>query len=152
MTLFWLLKPTGLHSIQTTLALKTWPTTKKVDKFQPRSEGSLLPDLRSERERPWKTLVTCLPKSGRLQTNDLGEGQVTVRFVSTERRQVSAAVKLCTWTDLERRQQCTKSFDSKNVTSCRISGCWWDVYQWCFHLAHAMEIAEDSPFVQSKVI
>ena len=87
-----------------TLALKTWPTTKKVDKFQPRSEGSLLPDLRSERERPWKMLVTCLPESGRLQTNDLGKGQVTVRFVSTERRQVSAAVKLCTWTDLERRQ------------------------------------------------
>ena len=96
-----------LHS-DDTLALKTWSTTKKVDKLQPRSEGSLLPDLRSERkrerERPWKTLVTCLPESGRLQTNDLGEGQVTVRFVSTDRRQVSAAVKLCTWTDLERRQ------------------------------------------------
>ena len=94
-----------LHS-DDTLALKTWPTTKKVDKFQPRSEGSLLPDLLSkrERERPWKTLVSRLPISGRLQTNDLGEGQVTVRFVSTERRQVSAAVKLCTWTDLERRQ------------------------------------------------
>ena len=54
-----------------------------------------------ERERPWKTLVTCLPESGRLQTNDLGEGQVSVRFVSTERRQVSAAIKLCTWPDLE---------------------------------------------------
>ena len=39
-----------LHS-DDTLALKTWPTTKKVDKLQPRSEGSLLPDLRSERER-----------------------------------------------------------------------------------------------------
>ena len=49
-----------------------------------------------ERERPWKTLVTCLPESGRLQTNDLGEGQVSVRFVSTERRQLSAAMKLCT--------------------------------------------------------
>ena len=48
-----------------------------------------------ERERPWKTLVTCLPESGRLQTNDLGEGQVSVRFVSTERRRVSAAIKLC---------------------------------------------------------
>ena len=64
----------------------------------PRSQGSLPPALRSEREReiPWKTLVTCLPESGRLQTNDLGEGQVSVRFVSTERRQVSAAMKLCT--------------------------------------------------------
>jgi len=49
-----------------------------------------------ERERPWKTLVKCLPESGRLQTNDLGEGQVSVIFVSTERRQVSAAMKLCT--------------------------------------------------------
>ena len=47
-----------------------------------------------ERERPWKTLVTCLPESGRLQTNDLGERQVSVRFVSTER----------TWPDLERRK------------------------------------------------
>ena len=64
---------------------------------QPRSQGSLLPALRSERERPWKTLVTCLPESGRLLTNDLGEGQViSVRFVSTERTQVSAAIKLCT--------------------------------------------------------
>ena len=33
-------------------------------------------------------LVTCLPDSGRLQTNDLGEGQVSVRFVSIERRQL----------------------------------------------------------------
>ena len=49
-----------------------------------------------ERERPWKTLVTCLPESGRLQTNDLGEGQVSVTFVSTERRRVSAAIKLRT--------------------------------------------------------
>ena len=39
-----------LHS-DDTLALKIWPTTKKVDKLQPRSEGSLLPDLRSERKR-----------------------------------------------------------------------------------------------------
>ena len=45
-----------------------------------------------ERERPWKTLVTCLPESGRLQTNDLGKGQVSVRFVPTDRRQVSVAV------------------------------------------------------------
>ena len=49
-----------------------------------------------ERERPWKTLVTCLPESVRLQTNDLGKGQVSVRFVSKERKQVSAAMKLCT--------------------------------------------------------
>ena len=63
---------------------------------QPRSQGSLLPALRSERERPWKTLVACLPESGRLQRNDLGERQVSVRFVSTERRQVTAAIKLCT--------------------------------------------------------
>ena len=83
-----------------------------LDQYQPRSQGSFLPALRSEREkererereggrerereRHWKTLVTCLSESGRLQTNDLGEGQVSVRFVSTERRQVSAAMKLCT--------------------------------------------------------
>ena len=35
---------------------------------------------------PWKTLVACLPESGRLQTNDLGERQVSVSFVSKERR------------------------------------------------------------------
>ena len=63
---------------------------------QPCSQGSLLPALRSERERPWKTLVTCLSESGRLQTNDLGEGQVSVRCVSSEHRQVRAAMKLCT--------------------------------------------------------
>ena len=49
-----------------------------------------------ERERPWKTLVMCLPESGRLQTNDLWEWQVSVRFVFTEHKQVSAAMKLCT--------------------------------------------------------
>jgi len=37
-------------------------------------------------ERPWLGLVTCLPESGRLQTNDLGEGRISVRFVSTKRR------------------------------------------------------------------
>ena len=68
----------------------------KYQTEQPHSQGSLLPALRSKRERPWKTLVMCLPESGRLQTNDLGEGQVSVRFVSTERRRVSAAIKLCT--------------------------------------------------------
>ena len=30
--------------------------------------------------------------------------RLSVRFVSTERRQVSAAMKLCTWPDLERRE------------------------------------------------
>ena len=37
-------------------------------------------------ERPWLGLVTCLPESGRLQTNDLGEGWISARFVSTKRR------------------------------------------------------------------
>ena len=37
-------------------------------------------------ERPWLGLVTCLPESGRLQTNDLGEGRISVRFVSTKCR------------------------------------------------------------------
>ena len=57
---------------------------------------SYLPYGAREGERPWKTLVTCLPESGRLQTNDLGEGQVSVTFVSTEHRRVSAAIKLRT--------------------------------------------------------
>ena len=49
-------------------------------------------------ERCWLGLVTCLPESGRLQTNNLGEGQISVRFVSKEHRQVSgsAHMKLCT--------------------------------------------------------
>ena len=32
-------------------------------------------------ERPWLGLVTCLPESGGLQTKDLGEGRISVRFV-----------------------------------------------------------------------
>ena len=40
---------------------------KKKQQVQPRSQ--VLPV-----ERPWLGLVTCLPESGRLQTNDLGEG------------------------------------------------------------------------------
>ena len=45
-----------------------------------------------------------------------------------------------------------KILDSESVTFCRISGCQSDVYQRCFRLAPATEIAEDSPFVQSKII
>ena len=37
-------------------------------------------------ERPWLSLVTCLPESERLQTNVFGEGQISVRFVSAKRR------------------------------------------------------------------
>ena len=36
-------------------------------------------------ERPWLGLVAFLPESGRLQTNDLGEERISVRFVSAER-------------------------------------------------------------------
>ena len=57
----------------------------------PTSFSGFSPTLPTERE-----MATCLPESGRLQTNDLGEGQVTVRFASTERRQVREAMKLCT--------------------------------------------------------
>ena len=66
--------------------------------LQPRSQGSLLPAPWSERERdPGKRWSrACLPESGRLQTNDLEKGQVSVRFVPTDRRQVSVAMKLCT--------------------------------------------------------
>ena len=37
-------------------------------------------------DRPWLGMALCLPESGRLQTNDLGEGQISVRFVSAECR------------------------------------------------------------------
>ena len=37
-------------------------------------------------KRPWLGLVLCLPESGRLQTNGLEEGQISVRFVSSECR------------------------------------------------------------------
>ena len=47
-------------------------------------------------ERPWLGLVTCLQESGRLQTNDLGEGRISVRFVSTKRRR-RGQWKLCIW-------------------------------------------------------
>ena len=77
---------------------------KSTFSFQPRSQGSLLPALRSERER--EILENAGHVSPRIWdiTNDLGEGQVSVRFVCTERRQVNAALKLCTWPDLERRK------------------------------------------------
>ena len=57
----------------------------------PTSFSGFSPTRPTERE-----MATCFPESGRLQTNDLGEGQVTVRFASTERRQVREAMKLCT--------------------------------------------------------
>ena len=38
---------------------------------QHRSQGSLLPDPWSERERPWKTLVTCLPGEKKTQEGSL---------------------------------------------------------------------------------
>ena len=41
-------------------------------------------------------MVTCLPESGRLQENDLREGQVSVRFVSTE-HQCSHETVYLTW-------------------------------------------------------
>ena len=42
---------------------------KKSNRFNLVPRFSLLPV-----ERPWLGLVTCLPESGRLQTNDLKEG------------------------------------------------------------------------------
>ena len=72
-------------------------------KSQPRSQGSLLPALRSERER--ETLENAghvSPRILEITNKRFGGGEVSVRFVSTERRQVSAAMKLCTWPDPER--------------------------------------------------
>ena len=45
-------------------------------------------------ERLWLGLVTCLPEFGRLQTNDMGEGWISVRFVSAKRRR-RGQWKLC---------------------------------------------------------
>ena len=56
---------------------------------------SYLPYGARERD-PGKRWSCASQKLGDLQTNDLGEGQVSVRFVFTECRQVSAAMKLCT--------------------------------------------------------
>ena len=104
-------------------------------------------------ERPWLGLVTCLPESGRLQTNDLGGGggRISVRFVSTKRRrrdQWKLRIRPClkgpvfygSWTSQDKTSN-AESFDSESVTSCRISGCSSDV---------AKEIT-DSPVVQSKI-
>ena len=63
------------------------PPTRFPSSLVPRF--SLLPV-----ERPWLSLVTCLPESGRLQTNDLREGRISVRFVSTKRRR-QGQWKLC---------------------------------------------------------
>ena len=81
------------------------PTMPDANIMQPRSQGSLLPALRSERDSknsgwlPWTCLLltvnVVIPEYWRLESNDLGEGQVSVRFVSTERRQVSSAMELC---------------------------------------------------------
>ena len=102
-------------------------------------------------ERPWLGLVTCLPESGRLQTNDLEEGRISVRFVSTKRRRrdqwklrIRPCVKGPVFYSSRTTQDKTsnaESFDSESVTSCRISGCLSDV---------AKEIT-DSPLMQSKM-
>ena len=47
---------------------------------QHRSQGSLLPDPWSERERPWKTLVTCLP--GEKKKNQ--EGSLFLKVLSPQ--------------------------------------------------------------------
>ena len=92
-------------------------------------------------------LVTCLPESGRLQTNDLREGRVSVRFVSTKGRRrgqwklrIRPCLKGPVFYSSRTSQDKTsnaESFDSESVTSCRISGCLSDV---------AKEIT-DSPLV-----
>ena len=102
-------------------------------------------------KRPWLGLVACLPESGRLQTNNLGEGRISVRFVSTKRRhrgqwklRIRPCLKGPVFYSSRTSQDKTsnaESFDSESVTSRRISGCLSDV---------AKEIT-DSPLVQSKI-
>ena len=102
-------------------------------------------------ERPWLGLVTCLPESGRLQTNDLGEGRISVRFVSTKRRhrdqwklRIRPCLKGPVFYSSRTSQDKTsnaESFDSESVTSCRISGC----------LSNVAKEITDSPLVQSKI-
>ena len=81
-------------------------------------------------ERPWLGLVTCLPESGRLQTNNLGEGRISVRFVSTKRRRrdqwklrtrpcLKGPVFYSSRTSQDKTSN-AESFDSKSVTSCRM--------------------------------
>ena len=66
------------------LFLRVFPEKEKVRKGK---ECNLVPRFSLlPVERPWLGLVSCLPESGRLQTNDLGEGRISVRFVSTKRR------------------------------------------------------------------
>ena len=88
-------------------------------------------------ERPWLGLVTCLPESGRLQTKDLGEGRISVKFVSTKRTRrdqwklrIRPCLKGPVFYSSRTSQDITsnaESFDSESVTSCRISGCLSDV-------------------------
>ena len=81
-------------------------------------------------ERPWLGLVTCLPESGRLQTNNLGEGRISLRFVSTKRRrrdQWKLRIRPClkgpvfysSRTSQDKASN-ADSFDSESVTSCRM--------------------------------
>ena len=68
------------------LALKP-KTSKPASKISRtlRRRGNLIPRFSLlPMERPWLGLVTFLPESGRLQTNDLGEERISVRFVSAE--------------------------------------------------------------------
>ena len=62
---------------------------------QPRSQGSLLPALRSEREReserPWKTLVTYLPES--LSLHRVGEEETPRNEVGNEKQGITAVLR-----------------------------------------------------------
>ena len=138
------------------MSQEDWKQTKsriRLDKIdldggldQPRSQV-----LSPTRRETLLGLVTCLPESGRLQTNDFGEGRISVRFVCTKRRrrdQFKLRIRPClkgpvfysSRTSQDKTSN-AESFDSESVTSCRISGCLSDV---------AKEIT-DSPLVQSKI-
>ena len=136
------------HVLESTTLRKKIMITRNIDSkssftFNLVPRFSLLPV-----ERPWLGLVTCLPESGRLQTNDLGEGRISVRFVSTKRRRrdqwkpcLKGPVFYSSRTSQDKTSN-AESFDSESVTSCRISGCLSDV---------AKEIT-DSPLVLSKIL
>ena len=125
---------------------------KKSNRFNLVPRFSLLPV-----ERPWLGLVTCLPESGRLQTNDLEEGQISVRFVSAERRQVSGKCSHEIVPGLVKTKPRTPKIMHKSLWQRKrkkLQNIWMLIYGGCFPLqilTHAEEIA-DSPLVQSKII
>ena len=77
-------RPTDLHtlnnnSVHCNISRSSKTRTPGPGLLPTSFPGSLLFTPQEAREeRPWLGLVTCLPKSGRLQISDLGEGRLSV--------------------------------------------------------------------------